>query len=1641
MATILTSDSDVQLFTSSDIYRFDVDNRPLRNLILNDIALNTELEATTAEVIQARTGLQQTYASLDARLDDLELAAGYPQKQIAFAEFMARAQSWQARYASGVLFPITDVLKTSDISASLGVGTVPVPLAGTSSLSVFGQIYLRDEDVTKGTNKVYLGNGNNMRMNGGTGARDFLAYRPIYVNVGGVLVTLFNEAGGASTFGITNEICWNLPAAPAANSRVDLLWIEVWFQNVARSGPSFYAYGAVGSQAAVITSPDDSTLQGNVGFWGGNNGDYFQVRHRLRVSPVASPDYNPMGMSDQANVLAQGGNSSVPGSPTARNVFIAAQDTKGDPSLWMAGSGDGTSKTELNTIDGYVYAIPVALVFRRNTGQWTISNQNGTKTSGGTGTWVTGDSARPDGFFHDKIEPNDLVFIAPSVVSERTNLNRILEESFDRLLRGELKTRHGYLDYGQYYVEDTIAGTNEAVGGSGIVGAYSLAASAQSKTWQLVDTGANRMIPNAFQRLYSAQAEIQVVGFTINLQSTTGTPTNFASVADAVITLKSSGQTVGNAGTAMFEAPLLWWSGSKKPVALSVAWATLGASTLTATLNTGDANYSATGTIVGLIKVSFPPVVGFNKANKSIVGQTYTNPSASAASVQSVIYIGTDQFLAPTGIAVDATYFYVCDRLAHKAWKVNRSTLAISASFGVYATSGADNTHLNAPAAIFLDGSGNVYIADASNHRIVKLNSSMVYQGQFGTTGTPGTDTSHLNTPQGVAVDGSGNIYISDTLNYRIMKVSSGFSYTSAFGVVGVSMPDNGHCVFPRHSFFGDDSYLYVADRSRIIVMNVTSMLPTVFLQNGYSIPAAKTASVQAVDPWKTSPRYREDSSGNKYTLTSNGNADLPGGHGGYVFTKYDSTWGYLARYGAAWDTGGRWGGINAGTKNGLTFAVDFALDEPNDAVHIFESNEGHDALDMTQSGLVVLGARQNRIVSIKMSDLSLYQVRYSSPAPGSGAMTPYGPIQSWRTKDSTMFKDLAPWGISYPGLRPASVEFDSINHYLYVGCSGYIDSDYEAGERQRVEKWSATNTDPDTWTFADSFGDQWIQYSGTKGRNIWVAWLSSSYDNTRLLHITPYGQGMGLADDGSGLYITDNNTVIKLNTTGATMTYVGRFGYTSTPGNDTYHLNFVNAGGKTLTGQLRVMVATATDASGRIYVGDTANQRMMILKDNGNFNTSGSSGCYSAQWTHARIQVFPTMLSGRSYALTTGTGKLWCQDNNGPFEVNVAGSNRDTPVYVDANASSYATVYVPLTLAGYAPEFGGNDFFSVTKVVGGNIFWSDASTNQLACVSAADYYFTGKAGVAGTGSNDKASWMRPTGIAVDTRYIFICDHNNGRILILDQHCAYVEPNVSRTEFLVPPEVSSMWYGHFRFTPYQGVYQRGKPTTTMNFSDAKTLYPRLAGKNILMAPQKMLITTLGQGTSENLFNDPGVISYANCIQRLPIPLSGFDERAVRPVEFALSGNLMTSRAHYYTLILNTVSNFRGTLKQENASFWQDSSLLSYVSRAVADAGVRGGFRSIVYVPGPMGLIMPYNAAGPTVASFSCASAPSYRYVATPYLVTVEGEILLAVRVQCYTTTLTNELGENISDVVELYRPIGHPMLRHHGDMDDFLLTV
>lgn len=92
------------------------------------------------------------------------------------------------------------------------------------------------------------------------------------------------------------------------------------------------------------------------------------------------------------------------------------------------------------------------------------------------------------------------------------------------------------------------------------------------------------------------------------------------------------------------------------------------------------------------------------------------------------------------------------------------------------------------PGGVTIDNSGNVYIADTNNNRVLyypsgQTTATRVYgQPDFVSNGG-GTSATSLSTPMGVAIDSTGNLYVADLNNNRVLYFPSG--QTTATRVYG----------------------------------------------------------------------------------------------------------------------------------------------------------------------------------------------------------------------------------------------------------------------------------------------------------------------------------------------------------------------------------------------------------------------------------------------------------------------------------------------------------------------------------------------------------------------------------------------------------------------------------------------------------------------------------------------------------------------------------------------------------------------------------------------------------------------------------------------------------------------------------------
>jgi len=244
---------------------------------------------------------------------------------------------------------------------------------------------------------------------------------------------------GNTNANIANKLDLGAGPAGAGAKRTDLVILEVWRKLIAPApstdGKSplgnIWWYGNVKiapADDAVLNFPDD-ILDALVG---AETTKRVQIQYRLRVIQGVDIFTSPYGVDDPA-VLAR----SVPpaaATPDGNATLFSYtnQSANGDVGLWRA--GDGNPANTLGTVDGFMYAIPLCAVFRRNTTAFDrITNHNG-------GVASPGPSDRPDGLFYDIFASADIVDVRFGVSPVGWNYQEIAEKTLNAILDNSLLT-------------------------------------------------------------------------------------------------------------------------------------------------------------------------------------------------------------------------------------------------------------------------------------------------------------------------------------------------------------------------------------------------------------------------------------------------------------------------------------------------------------------------------------------------------------------------------------------------------------------------------------------------------------------------------------------------------------------------------------------------------------------------------------------------------------------------------------------------------------------------------------------------------------------------------------------------------------------------------------------------------------------------------------------------------------------------------------------------------------------------------------------------------------------------------------------------------------------------------------------------
>ncbi len=243
-------------------------------------------------------------------------------------------------------------------------------------------------------------------------------------------------------------------------------------------------------------------------------------------------------------------------------------------------------------------------------------------------------------------------------------------------------------------------------------------------------------------------------------------------------------------------------------------------------------------------------------------GAISTSPAIGSKSVPGASTSGTTS--QPAALAVDASgNLYIADR----ATSTIREAIATSGTFSPAISVGPA---LQKPAAIAIDPSGDLYVLDQTSGTVRRVSKStgtvaLVAGSHAGFAGDHGAATSaQLNQPSAIAFDQSGNLFIADTGNNRIREVAADTgTITTVAGTGTAGFSGDGGAAFsaqlnqPRGITVTPDGNLFIADTGNQSIREVPASSGTIFTvagnhAQGYSGDGAASYKAELSTPYAT---------------------------------------------------------------------------------------------------------------------------------------------------------------------------------------------------------------------------------------------------------------------------------------------------------------------------------------------------------------------------------------------------------------------------------------------------------------------------------------------------------------------------------------------------------------------------------------------------------------------------------------------------------------------------------------------------------------------------------------------------------------------------------------------------------------------
>ncbi len=240
------------------------------------------------------------------------------------------------------------------------------------------------------------------------------------------------------------------------------------------------------------------------------------------------------------------------------------------------------------------------------------------------------------------------------------------------------------------------------------------------------------------------------------------------------------------------------------------------------------------------------------------------------------------QFHFPSSICIDAANnLYVGDEVNNRIRKITPAgvvtTLAGTGAIGSNNGQGSTAT-FSSPRGVCIDADGNVFVTDAGNNLIRKINTNG-YVFTYAGTGNAGSNNgpanvASFNNPVGISIDNANNLYIGDRDNHQIRKISPPCSQTDAY----ISQLECDSYTSPSGNYIWTQSGTYTdtipnaggCDSVMHITLTISSVSDLTTTINGIDITANNSAATYQWIDCSTNTNITAETS-QTFTPSSNG--------------------------------------------------------------------------------------------------------------------------------------------------------------------------------------------------------------------------------------------------------------------------------------------------------------------------------------------------------------------------------------------------------------------------------------------------------------------------------------------------------------------------------------------------------------------------------------------------------------------------------------------------------------------------------------------------------------------------------------------------------------------------------------------------